>query len=184
MSRTTGHDVNLIGLSGSLRAASTNTTLLRALQSEAPQGCALALYDRLGALPIFNPDDEGERLPPEAARLNEAVSRADGVVISCPEYAHGIPGGLKNALDWLVSGPAAVGKPVMLIHASHRSQVSRDALREVLRTMSFNVFPGPELEVPLLGKKPAEFAEILGDPSCRQRLRATLADFVRFIAKR
>lgn len=183
MSRTTGHAVNLVGLSGSLRAASSNTALLRALQTETPQGCTLALYDRLGALPIFNPDEEGERTPLEAARLNEAVSRADGVVISCPEYAHGIPGGLKNALDWLVSGPAAVGKPVMLVHASHRSQISRDALREVLRTMSFKVFPGPEFEVPLLGKKPAEFAEILGDRAWRQRLSAVLADFVRFIGE-
>lgn len=175
--------MNLIGLSGSLRAASTNTALLRASQAETPQGCTLSLYDGLGALPIFNPDDEGERTPLEALRLNEAVSRADGVLISCPEYAHGIPGGLKNALDWLVAGPAAVGKPVMLVHASHRSQISRDALREVLRTMSFEVFPGPELEVPLLGKKPAEFAEILGDAACRQRLRTTLADFVRFIGE-
>ncbi|MEQ1951662.1 NADPH-dependent FMN reductase [Mesorhizobium sp. CN2-181] len=173
--------MNLIGLSGSLRAASTNTALLRALQVETPRGCTLALYDGLGALPIFNPDDEGEHTPLEAVRLNEAVSRADGVVISCPEYAYGIPGGLKNALDWLVSGPAAVGKPVMLVHASHRSQISRDALREVLRTMSFEVFPGPELEVPLLGKKPDEVAEILRDAACRQRLRTTLADFVRFI---
>ena len=49
--------------------------------------------------------------------------------------------------------------------------------------MSFNVFPGPELEVPLLGRKPAEFAEILGDPSWRQRLRASLTDFVRFISE-
>ena len=175
--------MNLLGLSGSLRAASTNTALLRAMQSATLQGCALALYDRLGGLPIFNPDDEGERTPLEAARLNETVGRADGVVISCPEYAHGIPGGLKNALDWLVAGPAAVGKPVMLVHASHRSQISRDALREVLHTMSFNVFPGPELEVPLLGRKPAELADILGDPSWRQKLCATLADFVRFIGE-
>jgi chromate reductase len=183
VSSTPGHVVNLIGLSGSLRTDSTNTALLRALQSETAQGCTLTLYDRLGALPIFNPDEEGACVPLVAARLNEAVSRADGMVISCPEYAHGIPGGLKNALDWLVSGPAAVGKPVMLVHASHRSQISRDALREVLRTMSFKVFPGPELEVPLLGKKPAEFAEILGDPSWRKRLRATLADFVCFIGE-
>lgn len=183
MSAAPGHAVNLIGLSGSLRAASTNTALLRALQSEASPGCAFAIYHRLGALPIFNPDEEGERTPLEAVRLNEAVSRADGVVISCPEYAHGIPGGLKNGLDWLVSGPAAVGKPVMLVHASHRSQIARDALREVLRTMSFNVFPGPELEVPLLGKQPAEFVKVLGDPVWRRRLRTTLVEFVRFIGE-
>jgi chromate reductase len=173
--------VTLLGLSGSLRAASTNTALLRALQSETPQGCGLDLYDRLGTLPIFNPDDEAGGEPAEAMRLNDLVARADGLVICCPEYAHGIPGGLKNALDWLVAGPAAVGKPVLLVHASHRSQISRDALREVLRTMSFKVFPGPELEVPLLGRKPAELADILGDAAWRRKLRTTLADFIRFI---
>jgi NAD(P)H-dependent FMN reductase len=105
----------------------------------------------LGSLPIYNPDDDGGSIPLEPARLIDAISQTDGLVIACPEYAHGVPGGLKNALDWLVSGPAAVGKAVMLVHASHRSQFSREALRETLRTMSFRLFPGPELEIALLG---------------------------------
>ncbi|MDQ6437057.1 NADPH-dependent FMN reductase [Mesorhizobium sp. LHD-90] len=173
--------MKLLGLSGSLRAVSTNTALLRAMQHEMPLGCRLDLHDQLGGLPIYNPDNEGERTPAAAARWNEAVCAADGLVISCPEYAHGIPGGLKNALDWLVSGPAAVGKPVMLVHASHRSLVSREALREVLRTMSFRIFAAPELEVPLLGKKLAEYATVLDDAKWRQAIANCLAGFVQFI---
>ena len=173
--------MNLLGISGSLRAASTNSALLQALAHETPSGCALEIYGELAALPIFNPDCEGEFTPAVALRLIEAASRADGVVISCPEYAHGIPGGLKNALDWLVSGPAAVGKPVMLVHASHRSLFAREALREVLKTMSFAVFAGPELEVPLLGLKQGEFQAVLDDPQWRGRMRDCLAEFTGFI---
>ena len=90
-------------MSGSLRAASTNSALLAALRANAPSDCRLTIYDGLGHLPIFNPDDEGERTPPQATSLIDAVTRADGIIVSCPEYAHGVPGGLKNALDWLVS---------------------------------------------------------------------------------
>ena len=146
--------IEIFALSGSLRAASTNSALLAALQRNAPADCRVAIYDGLGRLPIFNPDDEGERTPPEAQKLIDAVTAADGVVISCPEYAHGVPGGLKNALDWLVSRDAAVGKPAMLVHASPRSLISRAALGEIMRTMSFDLYDGPELEIALLGKKP------------------------------
>src|SRR2546430_2182264 len=90
--------LNMLAISGSLRAASTNSALVSALARNAPTGCRLTVYDGLGRLPIFNPDDEGERTPLEASVLIDAVTRADGVIVSCPEYAHGVPGGLKNAL--------------------------------------------------------------------------------------
>lgn len=175
--------MNLLGISGSLRAASTNTALLRALAREMPPGATLDVYGGLADLPLFNPDKEGEGTPPAVRHLISSIDRAAGVVISCPEYAHGIPGGLKNALDWLVSGPSAVGKPVMLVHASHRSLFARDALREVLRTMSFAVFHGSELEVPLLGSKEEEFTAVLDDPDWRERMRICLAEFVEFIGQ-
>ena len=85
---------DILTISGSLRAASTNTALLAALTRNAPDGCRLRDYDGLARLPIFNPDDEAERTPAEAQRLIEQVSRSDGVIISSPEYAHGLPGGL------------------------------------------------------------------------------------------
>ncbi|TPK71871.1 NAD(P)H-dependent oxidoreductase [Mesorhizobium sp. B2-4-15] len=168
--------LNIIAISGSLRAASTNSALLAALAANAPADCRVQLYDGLGRLPIFNPDEEGERTPSEAARLIEMITRADGVIVSCPEYAHGMPGGMKNALDWLVSGEAAVGKPAMLVHASPRSLYARAALAEIMRTMSFALFGGG-LEIALLGKKPAEIEMILDEEANRQAMREAVRAF-------
>ncbi|QPC90091.1 NADPH-dependent FMN reductase [Mesorhizobium sp. INR15] len=176
--------LNLLAISGSLRAASTNSALVTALALNAPAGCGVTVYDGLGRLPIFNPDDEGERTPREASALIEAVTSADGIIVSCPEYAHGVPGGLKNALDWLVSRDAAVDKPAMLVHASPRSMFARAALAEIMRTMSFALYEETALEIALIGKKPPEFDKILAEPASRQAMRDALAAFAHFIASR
>ena len=173
--------IEILALSGSLRAASTNSALVAALAQNAPTGCRISVYDGLGRLPIFNPDDEGERTPPEASRLIDAVTRAGGVIISCPEYAHGVPGGLKNALDWLVSRDAAVAKPAMLVHASPRSLFARTALAEIMRTMSFAMYEEAVCEVALLGKKPPEVEAILAEPESRLAMRSALTAFADFI---
>ena len=173
--------IDILALSGSLRAASTNSALLAALAAKAPSDCRVAVYDGLGRLPIFNPDDEGERTPREATRLIEAVTSADGIIVSCPEYAHGVPGGMKNALDWLVSRDAAVGKPAMLVHASARSLYARAALAEIMRTMSFAMYEDAVLEIALLGKKPQEMEMILGEDANRHAMRDAVQGFVGFI---
>jgi NAD(P)H-dependent FMN reductase len=174
---------NILTISGSLRVASTNSALLAALRRSAPDGCRLTAYEGMGRLPIFNPDEE-EPTPPQALRLSDAVRAADGIVISSPEYAHGVPGGLKNALDWLVSGDAAIGKPAMLVHASPRSAISRAALAEILRTMSFDLYADDPLEIALMGKKPSEMEAILAEPANVERMRRALARFADFIASR
>jgi NAD(P)H-dependent FMN reductase len=173
-----------LAIPGSLRAASTNAALLRALARNAPAGCGVVLYDGLARLPVFNPDDEGERTPAEAARLIESVSAADGVIVSCPEYAHGVPGGLKNALDWLVSREAAVGKPAMLVHASPRSAHARAALAEIMRTMSFALYDGEPLEIALIGRKPPEVETILAEGANVAAMRDALQRFEAFAARR
>ncbi|WP_192246428.1 NADPH-dependent FMN reductase [Mesorhizobium silamurunense] len=174
--------LNLLAISGSLRAASTNSALVATLAANAPADCRVTVYGGLGHLPIFNPDDEGERTPREAATLIDAVTRADGLIVSSPEYAHGVPGGMKNALDWLVSRDAAVGKPAMLVHASPRSLYARAALAEIMRTMSFALYEEAALEIALLGKKPPEVEAILAKAENRLAMRnaiQTLADFIR-----
>ncbi|MGX9147375.1 NADPH-dependent FMN reductase [Mesorhizobium sp. 128a] len=176
--------IELLAISGSLRAASTNSALLAALAYNAPSGCRVSLYDELGQLPIFNPDDEGERTPREAARLIEAVTSADGIIVSCPEYAHGVPGGMKNALDWLVSRDAAVGKPAMLVHASARSLYARAALAEIMRTMSFALCEDALLEIALLGRKPPEMEAILAESDNLLAMRAAVEAFAGFIRRR
>lgn len=99
--------MHLLALSGGLRAGSYNTAALRTLQQLAPEAVAVVLYERVGALPHFNPDVEMSALPDSVADLRRRVSAVDGLVIACPEYAHGIPGSFKNALDWLVGSESS-----------------------------------------------------------------------------
>ncbi|HEV7427283.1 MAG TPA: NADPH-dependent FMN reductase [Thermoanaerobaculia bacterium] len=131
--------MKIIAICGSLRAQSSNLALLRALTKIAPE---VQIYDGLGDLPHFNPDDdvEGATPPPAVAALRAMLAEADGILISSPEYAHGVPGALKNALDWLVSDGALVDKPVALINASPvGGEFARDSLVETLRTMNWRV---------------------------------------------
>ncbi|RVC58158.1 NAD(P)H-dependent oxidoreductase, partial [Mesorhizobium sp. M4B.F.Ca.ET.088.02.2.1] len=106
------------------------------------------------------------------------------VIVSCPEYAHGVPGGLKNALDWLVSRDAAVAKPAMLVHASPRSLYARAALSEIMRTMSFVLFEETALEIVLIGKKPPEMEAILTTAENRLAMRAAVQGFAASIRSR
>ncbi len=130
--------MKIIAICGSLRAQSSNLALLRAATIAAD----VQIYDGLANLPHFNPDDdvEGATPPPAVVALRAMLADADGILISSPEYAHGVPGSLKNALDWLVSDGALVGKPVALINASPvGGEFARDSLVETLRTMNWRV---------------------------------------------
>lgn len=88
----------VLAISGSLRAGSSNTALLHAAQLVAPPGLEIEVYAALGGLPIFNPDLD-EVLPPPVAELRRKVRSAGALLICSPEYARGVAGGLKNALD-------------------------------------------------------------------------------------
>ena len=124
----------IVALSGSLRAASTNTALLYAVSASAPDGVSVEIFP-LGGIPLFNPDLEAH--PPDAViSFRAKVGEADGMIIASPEYAHGISGVLKNALDWLVGYVGFAGKPVQMLNAAPRAHHGIAALREVLATMS------------------------------------------------
>ena len=129
----------ILAISGSLRTGASNTTVLQAAALLAPPGVTITLYDGLGALPPFNPDldsQDGDQLPAIVADLREQIGRADGVLISCPEYAHGIPGSFKNLLDWLVGSTEFPGKPVALLNTSPMSVHAPAQLAEILTTMN------------------------------------------------
>ncbi|HEX8152849.1 MAG TPA: NADPH-dependent FMN reductase [Thermoanaerobaculia bacterium] len=127
--------MRILAISGSLRAASSNTSLLRAAQILAPPQVEIVLETGLGELPHFNPDLE-DAMPATVAGFRARIGEADALLISTPEYAHGVPGVLKNAFDWLVSGPEFVGKTVGLLNASPRSTYAQESLIETLTVMS------------------------------------------------
>jgi NAD(P)H-dependent FMN reductase len=167
----------LYALCGSQRKASTNRQLLEALRDHAPQGVSIEISELIGDLPIFNPDLEGENTPAIVSRFAASVRAADGIVVACPEYAHGLPGGLKNALDWLVSGDEVPFKPVMIAHASHRGGIVLEQLTEVLKTMSLSLVPAAFLRVGLLGKTDSARAACLRECSEKGILTAALTSF-------
>lgn len=172
--------MQLLAISGSLRFASSNSAVLRAMQALAPPGIAVTIYDELGALPHFNPDLDGGH-PPEPVRAFRAqVAAADGLVISSPEYARGVPGTLKNGLDWLVGALDFQGKPIALINTSPRAIHAYASLKLTLETMAARVIPEASLIVPLLGRS-IDGEGIAADPECAALLREAIAGFVRGI---
>lgn len=165
-------DLQIVAISGSLRAASINTALLHTAAALAPPGLAVTVYEEVGALPHFNPDDETPP-PPGVARWQALLRRCDGILIACPEYAHGLPGSFKNALDWVVGTTGLEGKPVALLNSSPRASHCHAALAEVLATMGWCVLEAASVRIPC-ARKDVQPQALAGMPEFVEPLRAAL----------
>ena len=164
--------MKILAISGSLRKASLNTALLRAVVRIAPEDMEVRLYRGLGELPLFNPDIETPE-PAPVARLREQILDSDALLIASPEYAHGVTGVIKNALDWMVGNESFVNRPVALLNASPRASHAQAALRETITTMSARIIDAACISVPLLGSGLNEDA-IVQHPQINPSLLAAL----------
>jgi chromate reductase, NAD(P)H dehydrogenase (quinone) len=169
----------ILAISGSLRSASSNTKLLQAAIELAPGNIEIKLYDGLNDLPHFNPDLEIVAIP-VVVDLQTQIKWADGLLISTPEYAHGIPGVLKNALDWLVSSEDFMGMPIAILNASPRAVHAQASLIEILTTMAGRVISEASIAVPLMGKN-LNIAGIVADPIIAGELQKAIGVFVQAI---
>jgi chromate reductase, NAD(P)H dehydrogenase (quinone) len=176
--------VRILGISGSLRRGSHNTGLLRAAADSVPPGVELEVFEGIRDLPPYDADLDNELAHPEVARLRQAISLADGVLIATPEYNGSIPGVLKNALDW-ASRPfpenSLRGKPVAVIGAStglFGAVWAQAETRKVLGVAGADVI---DRELPV-GQAEAAFAGDGGLLDSDQR--AALADLVGVLAAR
>lgn len=174
--------IHLLGISGSVRARASNSALIEAVALLAPPNVQLSVYPDLVRLPHFNPDDEQGALPDVVDELRQRVGEADGIVISTPEYAHGLPGSFKNALDWLVGSVTFPGKPVMLMFGSSASVHAPASLREILRTMSAVLVPEADVTVELRGKSPTP-EDVASDPAFAAEIRRGVDAFVHRIER-
>jgi chromate reductase len=112
--------LQVLGSAGSLRQGSYNRSLLRAAQEPVPDGMTIAIFD-LAPLPLYNADSDDRRAPEPVAAFRSAIRAAEALLIATPEYNHGVPGVLKNAIDWASRPPGQsplVGKPAALLGAS------------------------------------------------------------------
>ena len=166
--------MRILAISGSLRAGSSNTALVRATKEVAPEGVEVVVYDGLASLPHFNPDLDNEEVASSVTDFRQQMKRSDGVLLSSPEYAHGVPGTLKNALDWLVSSGETVGKPFALINTSPRAIHAQASLKEILTTMAAVVVPEASITLPLDDKK--DEASIAADPDLSAQLRSAILE--------
>ena len=162
-----------------MRQFSSNTALLQAAIALSPKNIQMKLYDGLGDLPHFNPDLEPME-PPSVTDLRAQVKWSDGLAISTPEYAHGVPGVLKNALDWLVSGEEFIGKPIALFNASPRSVHAQASLTEIVTTMAGRIVPEACITVSLLGRN-LDAAGIVANPEVSNELQAAIISFMNAI---
>lgn len=169
--------MRILAVSGSLRAGSSNTRVIKALRLLAPPGVEVAVFEGLGGLPHFNPDLEGDDLPPEAAEWRRQIGLSDGLVICSPEYAHGVAGSMKNALDWLVPSLEFPQTPVALINASPRAEFAQAHMRETLNVMSARLVDAASVAVPLQGVR-LSASEIADDPILGGQLAAALKALV------
>jgi chromate reductase, NAD(P)H dehydrogenase (quinone) len=176
--------MRILGISGSLRRDSHNTSLLRAAAMSLPSGVELEVYDGLADLPHYNADLDGDPPLESVARLREAIADADGVLIATPEYNGSLPGALKNGLDW-ASRPfpdnALRGKPVAVVGAStgmFGAVWAQAEVRKVLKTIGADV---------LNGELPVAHAHIaFGDDGhlSDQGVRGALEELVTLLATR
>jgi len=172
--------LRILAISGSLRVRSSNTSLLRLAAEVAPDDMRLVMYDGLASLPHFNPDDDVDTPPASVVDLRARVGEADGLLFCSPEYAHGVPGSLKNALDWLVASVELPHKPVASLNASPWATHAQASLIETLTVMTTRIVHEACATIPVargdIGPEGTiESAEI------RQALRVTLDTFARDI---
>jgi chromate reductase, NAD(P)H dehydrogenase (quinone) len=175
--------MRILGIAGSLREGSYNRSLLRAARELLPQGVELVDFD-LRSLPLYDGDVEAAGDPEAVVALKEAIRDADALLIATPEYNRGVPGVLKNAIDW-ASRPALAsplaGKPVAIVGASTGRGGTARAQEQVRAALEFsraNVLEQPEVLVPEAFMRFDEHGELV-DPGIRAELAELIDTLVR-----
>lgn len=166
----------LLLICGSLRSGSTNEALLRTVASLLPNDVAADLYDGMGRLPHFNPDDDHDPLPAEVTDLRHRIASATAILFSTPEYAGAMPGSLKNLLDWTVGGVEVSDKPTAWINISIApagAAGTHESLMTVLRYTGAKLVEVACVRIPV-HRDAVGLDGLIGDPEIRIRTRTAV----------
>ena len=164
--------MKILGISGSLQGRSSNTALLRLAGAAAPAGVAFDHFESLGDLPPFNPDLDdldGGLGPPAVLEFRGRLRESRAVLFATPEYAHGMPGSLKNALDWLVGSGELAGKPVAVLSAAPNASGGIRAQVALIQTLiAMDAVVVDALAVPFVRKKLDDQGRMIHEPTRRR----------------
>jgi chromate reductase, NAD(P)H dehydrogenase (quinone) len=172
----------VLSVSGSLRAASTNSAVLRTALHVAPKDVEVRFFEGLAGLPAFNPDLDADPLPPAVAALRHDMRISDALLLSTPEYAGGLPGSFKNLLDWLVGDeqPGSLyTKPVAWVNVAARGAAhAHESLRTVLGYVGADVIESACLAFPVTSDMVGEDG-LVADTTVRAQLTQALETLAR-----
>ena len=151
------HKINILGISGSLRAGSSASAVLKVVAKLFPENVGFTIYEELATIPPFNDSNE---VPPPVTQFIQLITESDAVFFCTPEYAFGVSGVLKNALDWTVSSIAFYDKPVALITAASSGDKAHAALTLTLTALSTKISEETSLLISFVRNKLNEANEV------------------------
>ncbi|TGL69267.1 NADPH-dependent FMN reductase [Leptospira kmetyi] len=178
--------MKILTISGSLRSQSTSSALIRAICKVAPSSMKFIAYEALDDLPHFSPEKDDENSPEVVLRYRAALKDADGVLICTPEYAHGMPGSLKNSLDWVVGSGEYVDKPVMALSASPSymgGEKAHASLITTLKAMNVGIVEKASFSVAFARRKFNDREELIEEETI-QTFKKAFQEFAEAVEKR
>lgn len=167
----------ILAIPGTVKENSTHKSFIRVMADLSKDSLDIELYDGLGGLPPFNPDIDDANAPGSVAAFRNKLKSADGIIICTPEYAHGVPGVLKNAIDWTVGSGEFYQKPTLLVTASTDGRFGHQAMLEILRVIAAKGIDELQLLVPFIKSK-INSGGIITDQITLQALKEVLAKYL------
>ena len=170
--------IKILGISGSLRSNSSASAILNVVSRSVPAQVEFTIYKDLAEIPAF---DDSNEIPGPVADFIKLLSEADGVFFVIPEYAFGVPGALKNALDWTVGTSDFVNKPVALVTASSVGDKAHASLLQTLTAISADIVKDGTLLISFVRSKLNEKGEVSDAPTLQalQKVFAALVETIR-----
>ena len=170
----------VLAISGSTRQNSSNHKLINAIAALAAEQIEITTFGSIATLPHFNPDNNNEQVDENVESFRQLLRNADGVIICTPEYAHGVPGSLKNAIDWTVSTSEFSHKPTVLITASTDGRFGHTALLETLKVIEAKNIEQLQMVIQFIRTKVSEDSKIT-DEQTLQEVKNLIEKFVKTI---
>lgn len=170
----------VVAISGSTRQNSINHCLIKAIADLSATSLDITIFDGIANLPQFNPDNDEDNVAKEVADFRQQLNNADGVIICTPEYAHGVPGTLKNAIDWTISSSSFPQKPTMLITASTGGNYGHKALMETLKAIEAKNIDNLQMVIPFVKTKISMDNKITDDNTLAE-VKTLIAGFIETI---
>ncbi len=170
----------ILAICGSTRSNSVNLSLIKGIEQLVPNNWEVTIFNALEGITNFNPDKDNDESPKSVKEFRRLIKDSDGVLICTPEYAMGVPGSLKNAIDWTVSSCEFSHKPTALITASSMGEKGHASLLETLKIIECKITDETQLLIPFVKTKVSVEGKITDEKTLKE-VKSLLLAFEKLI---